>query len=59
MVAHGHVQNGVVVLDDGVRLPEGQEVTVRLWTRILRLAGTKKSDLELDRHLEDRPTAAD
>jgi len=28
MVAHGHVQNGVVVLDDGVRLPEGQEVTV-------------------------------
>jgi hypothetical protein len=22
------VQNGVVVLDDGVRLPEGQEVTV-------------------------------
>jgi hypothetical protein len=28
MVARGHVQNGVVVLDDGVRLPEGQEVTV-------------------------------
>jgi hypothetical protein len=28
MVAHGHVQNGVVVLDDGVRLPEGQKVTV-------------------------------
>jgi hypothetical protein len=28
MVAHGHVQNGVVVLDNGVRLPEGQEVTV-------------------------------
>jgi hypothetical protein len=28
MVAHGHVQNGVVVLDDGVRLPEGQQVTV-------------------------------
>ena len=28
MVAHGHVQNGVVVLDDGVRLPEGLEVTV-------------------------------
>ena len=24
----GHVQNGVVVLDNGVRLPEGQEVTV-------------------------------
>jgi hypothetical protein len=28
MVARGHVQNGVVVLDDGVRLPEGQVVTV-------------------------------
>jgi hypothetical protein len=28
MVARGHVQNGVVVLEGGVRLPEGQEVTV-------------------------------
>ena len=28
MVARGRVQNGVVVLDDGLRLPEGQEVTV-------------------------------
>jgi len=28
MVARGRVQNGVVVLDDGVRLLEGQEVTV-------------------------------
>jgi hypothetical protein len=28
MVAHGRVQNGVVVLDNDVRLPEGQEVTV-------------------------------
>ncbi len=28
MVARGRVQNGVVVLDDGVRLPEGQEVDV-------------------------------
>jgi hypothetical protein len=28
MVARGRVQNGVVVLDPGVRLPEGQEVTV-------------------------------
>jgi len=28
MVARGYVQNGVVVLADGVRLPEGQEVTV-------------------------------
>jgi hypothetical protein len=28
MVARGRVQNGVVVLADGVRLPEGQEVRV-------------------------------
>jgi len=28
MVARGRVQEGVVVLDNGVRLPEGQEVTV-------------------------------
>ncbi len=28
MIAHGRVQNGVVVLADGVRLPEGQAVTV-------------------------------
>lgn len=28
MVARGRVQNGVVVLEAGVRLPEGQEVTV-------------------------------
>jgi hypothetical protein len=28
MVAKGRVENGVVVLSEGVRLPEGQEVTV-------------------------------
>ena len=28
MVARGFVQNGVIVLADGARLPEGQEVTV-------------------------------
>ena len=28
MVARGRVQNGVVVIEEGVRLPEGQEVTV-------------------------------
>ena len=28
MVARGRVQNGVVVLDHGIRLPEGQAVTV-------------------------------
>ena len=28
MVARGRVRNGVVVLDDGVCLPEGQVVTV-------------------------------
>lgn len=28
MVARGRVQNGVVVLEEGVRFPEGSEVTV-------------------------------
>ena len=28
MIARGRVQNGVVVLENGVRLPEGREVTV-------------------------------
>jgi hypothetical protein len=28
MIARGRVHKGVVLLDDGVRLPEGQEVTV-------------------------------
>lgn len=28
MIARGHIENGVVVLEDGVRIPEGQEVTV-------------------------------
>jgi hypothetical protein len=28
VVTHGRVRNGVVVLDDGVRLPEGQVATV-------------------------------
>jgi hypothetical protein len=28
VVARGRVQNGVVVLDEGFHLPEGQEVTV-------------------------------
>jgi hypothetical protein len=28
MVVRGRVQNGVVVLEDGVRLPEGQEMAV-------------------------------
>jgi hypothetical protein len=28
MIARGRVQNGVVVLEEGVRLSEGQEVTV-------------------------------
>ncbi|MBI1832783.1 MAG: hypothetical protein HYR84_15180 [Planctomycetes bacterium] len=30
MVARGHVKNGVVVLDEGVQLPEGQAVTVHV-----------------------------
>jgi hypothetical protein len=28
MVARGRVQNGVIVPDEGIRLPEGREVTI-------------------------------
>ena len=28
MIARGRLQNSVIVLEEGVRLPEGQEVTV-------------------------------
>ena len=38
MVAHGRVQNGVIVLDGSIRLPEGEEVTVLLPRRILSAA---------------------
>ena len=38
MVARGHVRNGVVVLDDGVRLPEGHEVSV-----FVRLVANEKT----------------
>jgi hypothetical protein len=39
MVTRGHVKNGVVVLDNGLRLPEGQEVTVLapgVWPTVAR-----------------------
>jgi hypothetical protein len=40
MVARGRVKNGVVVLDNGVCLPEGQEVTVLAFDMAAdRLAG--------------------
>ena len=38
MIARGRVQNGVVVLDEGVRLPEGREVTVTFPTTDVRVA---------------------
>ena len=37
------MQNGVVVLDDGVRLPEGQEVSV-----LVRLAANEKTHGVMD-----------
>lgn len=39
MVTRGHVKNGVVVLENGVHLPEGQEVTVLApdaWSSVAR-----------------------
>ena len=41
MIAYGRVQDGVIVLDNGVRLPEGQEVTVMALVRCHRSSGWK------------------
>lgn len=43
MIVRGHVQNGVIVLDAGVRLPEGQEVSV-----LVSLAANEKTHSLLD-----------
>ncbi len=43
MVIHGHVHNGVVVLEDGAALPEGAEVTVSCsGVQVWRKPGKKK-----------------
>jgi hypothetical protein len=51
MVARGRVQDGVVVLDNGVRLPEGQEVTVLAQASVppalLREGSQSKSVLDI------------
>ena len=39
MIARGRVKNGVVVLDEGVHLPEGREVTVVTPTDDIRQPG--------------------
>jgi hypothetical protein len=38
MTLHGHVQNGLIVLDDKVLLPEGAEVQVQIIARPARPA---------------------
>jgi hypothetical protein len=43
MVVRGRMQNGVVVLDDGVRLPDGQEVTVLVPGTVLATPPAKGS----------------
>jgi hypothetical protein len=55
MVARGRVKNGVVVLAEGVRLPEGQEVTV-----VTRGAApaTRPMQSSPAHHLLDIPTAS-
>lgn len=56
MVYHGRIRNGIIVLDELVRLPEGAEVRVNIvtgeksgngdgakstiWNRLLEIAGT-------------------
>ena len=41
MVARGRVQNGVVVLENGLRLPEGQSVTVLVAGKELAFASNE------------------
>ena len=43
MVARGRVRDGVVVLENGVRLPEGQEVTVLADATVAPAARTEGS----------------
>jgi hypothetical protein len=43
MVARGRVQNGVVVMEDGVSLPEGQAVTVLIQDPVSRASPTESS----------------
>ena len=43
MIAQGHVHNGVIVLDDDIHLPEGQEVTVLASVELARDARPKRS----------------
>ena len=38
MVAYGRVQNGVVVMANGVRLTEGQEVTVQVVSPAVKIS---------------------
>jgi hypothetical protein len=51
MVARGRVRNGVVVLEDRVRLPEGQEVTILL-------PGVGSTDGPRSHSILDIPTAS-
>jgi hypothetical protein len=63
MTYRGHIRNGVVVLDDGVDLPDGTVVSVEAQPAgapvgspqaVLEVAGTWRGDRdELDRLLEE------
>jgi hypothetical protein len=53
MIAHGRVQNGVIILDEGVFLPEGQEVTV-----IAPVDGTDSGTGRQRHGLLDSPTVS-
>jgi hypothetical protein len=48
MVARGRVQNGVVVLEEGIRLPEGLEVTVAVSDQTASLSRGKEPHSVLD-----------
>jgi hypothetical protein len=52
MVGRGRVQNGVVVLANGVRLPEGQEVTILAHATVPRAAHRRLAVAQRPRHCD-------
>jgi hypothetical protein len=54
MVARGCVKNGVIVLENGVQFPEGQEVTVEAYER----APAVKIEVPFAHSILDIPTVS-
>jgi hypothetical protein len=59
MVFHGHIRNGVVVVDDAAALPDGVEVEIRVIVTAQPLNGSEpKSWLRFSGAVDDLPADA-